>query len=248
MQGHWGEERERKKHRAGGVGGASIVLWLISAHVRPETIFSGQSREHTKTTEQCSLLIFWTSFSLYVSVAADYDVHSLLSAWLWLASNQRPALHCHSPCSHFPDHSRTHYCLFFLDSDPLPLVCCLTSCWLQTNKTWTVFQRSVSTIPFWQTWIENWVFYSSCFLIPFFHSFSYAYSRSQRRPFSSHTFLLLLGDSEAFQGQMGYVIPPASSTSTPRSVPRWASEPPMEGAHEASWLDARSTLRAAVPL
>lgn len=41
--------------------------------------------------------------SLSLSVAADYDVHSLLSSWFWLASNQRQAPVSYHPCYCSPD-------------------------------------------------------------------------------------------------------------------------------------------------
>lgn len=41
--------------------------------------------------------------SLSLSVAADYDVHSLLSSWFWLASNQRQAPVSDHPCYYSPD-------------------------------------------------------------------------------------------------------------------------------------------------
>lgn len=44
----WG--RKKKEHMAGGVGGASISLPLISAHASPNLYFPGQSGEHTKAT------------------------------------------------------------------------------------------------------------------------------------------------------------------------------------------------------
>lgn len=41
--------------------------------------------------------------SLSLSVAADYDVHSLLSSWFWLASNQQQAPVSYHPCYCSPD-------------------------------------------------------------------------------------------------------------------------------------------------
>lgn len=106
--------------------------------------FPSQRGMYTKTTWQCSFFIFrlnWTPFTLSFSAAADYDVHSLLSAWLRLASNQRPALHCCSPCTH--SQTTANHCFFILDSGLLPLVCCLMSCWLWTNTTWPVILECV---------------------------------------------------------------------------------------------------------
>lgn len=71
-----------------------------------------QSGEHTQTNWQGSVLILRLvspPFSLSLSVAADYDVHSLLSSWFWLASNQWRAPVSYSPCYCSPDHTRVHY-------------------------------------------------------------------------------------------------------------------------------------------
>lgn len=81
-----------------------------------ELYFPGQNGKHTKSAWQCSFFIFClnpTPFSPSFSLAADYDVHSLLSAWLRLASNQQPALHYRSSLSCSPDHSRAHPWFFF---------------------------------------------------------------------------------------------------------------------------------------
>lgn len=122
-----GEKGEKKRNR-----GQVVLLELLSVSdlslhtLALKLYFPGQRGKHTKTTWQCSFFIFrlnWTPFSLSFSVAADYDVHSLLSAWLQLASNQRPALHCYSPCTRSPDHSRTQ--LLFFYPRQLPASSCL---------------------------------------------------------------------------------------------------------------------------
>lgn len=114
----WGRRERERERNAGRV----MLLGLLSVSdlslhmLALKLYFPSQSGKHTKTTWQCSFFIFrlnWTSFSLSFSVAADYDVHSLLSAWLWLASNQWPALYCDCPCSRSPDHSTAHHCSFF---------------------------------------------------------------------------------------------------------------------------------------
>lgn len=126
-----------------------ISLWLISAHASPQTIFSGPKWRAHKDNLTVFLLHFppelnsipsvFFLFSFAPSVAADYDVHSLLSPRLRLASNQRPALHSYSPCYCSPDHSRAHHCLLFLPSfhlrsGLLSLVWGWTFCWLWTNN------------------------------------------------------------------------------------------------------------------
>ena len=59
----------------------------------------------------------------------------------------------------------------------------------------------------------------------------------------SHNFQLFLGDPEVFPGQMGCIVPPASSESISGSPPRWgvSGKPPTEGSQQASWLDAWTT-------
>lgn len=72
--------------------------------------FPIQRGEHTSW--QGSLLILRLvspPFSSSLSVAADYDVHSFLSSWFWLASNQwRAPVSC-TPCYYCPDYIRVHY-------------------------------------------------------------------------------------------------------------------------------------------
>lgn len=73
--------------------------------------FPIQRGVHTQTSWQGSLLILRLDsppFSLPLSVAADYDVHSLLSSWFWLASNQWWAPVSCSPCYCCPDYTRVH--------------------------------------------------------------------------------------------------------------------------------------------
>lgn len=65
--GHGGEGKVRKKYRTGGVGGASISLWLISAHASPETaFFQAKWRAHRD-----NLTVFLLSFSAWT------ELHSL---------------------------------------------------------------------------------------------------------------------------------------------------------------------------
>lgn len=135
MQGHGGEESERKKHRAA-VGGASIRLWLIAAHASPEMIFSWP----TWGAHRDNLTMFLPHFPPELnpiqsfSVAADYDVHSRLSTWLQSACNHSPALYCHSLDHSRADHSFfvcfCQYFIFFLERGLFHFVCCLISCWL----------------------------------------------------------------------------------------------------------------------
>lgn len=93
-----------------------LLLELLSvksldAHVL-NLYFPIQRGEHTQTSWQGSLLILRLvspPFSPLLSVATDYDVHSLLSSWFWLASNQwRAPVSC-SPCYCCPDYTRVHY-------------------------------------------------------------------------------------------------------------------------------------------
>lgn len=156
MRGHGGEARERNTGQV--VLVALLSVSDLSLHMLAlKLYFPGQRGKHTKTTWQCSLFIFrlnWAPFSF--SAAADYDVHSLLSARLWLASNQRPPLHCHSPCSRSPDHSRALHCFFTL------AVACflLFVVWLpaylrQTKPDLCFWSGSVSTLDWAQTWIRH---------------------------------------------------------------------------------------------
>lgn len=71
--------------------------------------FPVQWAVHTQTSSQGSLLILRLDsppFSLPLSVAAEYDVHSLLSSWFWLASNQWWAPVSCCPCYCCPDYTR----------------------------------------------------------------------------------------------------------------------------------------------
>lgn len=64
----------------------------------PKPYFLVKVGTQTQTSPQTFLFscLNWTFlFFLSFCLAADYDVHPLLSAWLSLASNHRPALHCH---------------------------------------------------------------------------------------------------------------------------------------------------------
>lgn len=97
------------------------VVWVellsvksLDAQVLELYFFPVQSKEHTRTSWQGSLLILCLvspPFSLSLSVGADYDVHSLLSSWFWLVCNQRRAPVSYRPCCCSPDYIRVHYCI-----------------------------------------------------------------------------------------------------------------------------------------
>lgn len=64
-------------------------------------IFPGKVESTQRQPDSVPSFIFclnWTPFSLCFPAVADYDVHSLLSSRLWLASNQRLTLHYYCPC------------------------------------------------------------------------------------------------------------------------------------------------------
>lgn len=87
------------------------------------------------------------------SEAADYDVRSLLSAWLCLASNQRPAVLCHSFCYPCLDYSRARHCsssfFLFFYSKKETSSCFLIDLKLTPSKhNLTPFSEQVSTICF----------------------------------------------------------------------------------------------------
>lgn len=100
-----------------------VLMELLSVSVlslrvfAPKLCFLGQSVGSAQSQPDNGLPSFfsWTQLHcrLSFSAAADYDVHSLLSAWLRMASNQQPALQRHSPCSRSPQHSRNYLSFFF---------------------------------------------------------------------------------------------------------------------------------------
>lgn len=92
----WGEKREWTNTGRMGLVELLSVPDLSVCVLALKLYFPSQRGEHTKTTWQFSFFIFRLNSTPF-SLAADYDVHSLLSALLWLASNQLPTLHCHSP-------------------------------------------------------------------------------------------------------------------------------------------------------
>ncbi len=165
-----GEKREKERNTGRVVLLELLLVSDLSLNMLALKLYvPSQSGKHTKTTWQCPFFIFCLnfsfSFSLSLSVVADYDVHSLLSAWLRLASNQWPALHCHSPCSRSPDHSSAHHCVFF--HQQWPASSCLLFEFLLTpdkqnlTSVFGVGQSAQFTFNIQQTWIrrENVVFY-----------------------------------------------------------------------------------------
>lgn len=134
----------------------------LSLHtLAPKLYFPRPKREAHKDNLTMFLLHFppelnSTPFSLSFSLAADYDVHSLLSAWLRLASNQRPALHRYSPRT-----TAEHSTAFFFYPQQWPASSFVV--WLPADsrqtKTWPVILEWVSQHnSYWQTWIRAWEF------------------------------------------------------------------------------------------
>lgn len=99
-----GARRDRERSMVVVVLMELLSVSVLSVHVfAPKLCFLGQSVGSAQSQPDNGLPSFfsWTQLHcrLSFSAAADYDVHSLLSAWLRMASNQQPALQRHSPCS-----------------------------------------------------------------------------------------------------------------------------------------------------
>lgn len=154
MQGHGGEERERKKHRAGGVSGASISLWLISEHASPETICSWPKCEAHKDNLTMFLLHFLPKLhslclSLWQLIMMSILSYLLGSSWL-LISGQHSTATLLVPT---PQTTAGHITAFF----PSTVACFLLFIvWLpadsrQTKPDQCFWNGSVSTIHFQHT-------------------------------------------------------------------------------------------------
>lgn len=87
------------------------LLWVKSLDLHVLNLYFQSNVECTHRQADKVLFWFyaWTHLhSLCPCLAADYDVHSLLSSWFWLASNQWWAPVSGSPCYCWPDYPRVH--------------------------------------------------------------------------------------------------------------------------------------------